>query len=247
MNWDSFAPRSWKIGTVKTLFRRAMDVCSTEASLQKEILFLKRVFIKINGYPSRVVNKILRNIQENRRKQTGTTVTPREGGEVEVPTQEDIFHHLCLPYKGKEGENIVNKFKSQINRVLPKNVKPRFIFKGKKLGSYFPIKDKVKAEHLSGLVYGFHENPDSRTASYIGETKVRFGTRINDHLHSDKNSNVFKHIRKDHLEVSNENFRIIESGFQNTVNRKLAEALYIKEHHPPLNEQVKSYKLHLFN
>ena len=42
-------------------------------------------------------------------------------------------------------------------------------------------------------------------------------------------------------------FRIIDKGFPNTVDRKLAEALYVKELDPVLNRQKKSYNLLLFN
>ena len=44
-----------------------------------------------------------------------------------------------------------------------------------------------------------------------------------------------------------DDFEIIDRGFPNTVKRKLAEALYIKELNPELNAQVKSAKLCLFN
>ena len=59
INWDAFASRSWKIGTLKGLFRRAYMICSTEVKKQNEIKFLKHVFTKVNGYPSRVVNNTL--------------------------------------------------------------------------------------------------------------------------------------------------------------------------------------------
>ena len=49
------------------------------------------------------------------------------------------------------------------------------------------------------------------------------------------------------MEISGADFEILEKGYPNTVKRKLAEALYIKELTPVLNEQVKSAKLCLFN
>ena len=41
MNWNSFAPRAWKIGTLKGLIRRAFVICSNEEFRNKEISFLK--------------------------------------------------------------------------------------------------------------------------------------------------------------------------------------------------------------
>ena len=93
-------------------------------------------------------------------------------------------------------------------------------------------------------MYAFHKNEETK---YVGETKVRYGTRQHEHGQSDKKSAIFKFKEQSGLEVSSEDFEILEKGYQNTVKRKLAEALYIKELCPPLNEQVKSAKLCLFN
>ena len=49
------------------------------------------------------------------------------------------------------------------------------------------------------------------------------------------------------MQVSKDDFKILDMGYFDTLNRKLAEALFIKELKPELNEQVKSYKLNLFN
>ena len=56
---------------------------------------------------------------------------------------------MCLPHFGEQGENILNEFKKGIKALLPKEVKPRIIFKGKKLGSFFKTKDNVKKEQRS--------------------------------------------------------------------------------------------------
>ena len=58
---------------------------------------------------------------------------------------------------------------------------------------------------------------------------------------------IFKYKQQKGLDISPEDFEILEKGYPNTVKRKLAEALYIKELKPPLNEQVKSAKLFLFD
>ena len=43
-----------------------------------------------------------------------------------------IQPHLLLPYQGKKGENILRGLKNCISTLLPKEVCPRFIYKGKK-------------------------------------------------------------------------------------------------------------------
>ena len=112
INWEAFATRSWKIGTLKGLFRRAFLICSTEQSRRREINFLKHVFTKINGYPSRVVNDTLHHVkaeidneaspseqQNNNQRETNTSAT-----------NNTVTPYICLPYKGKEGERVISKF-----------------------------------------------------------------------------------------------------------------------------------------
>ena len=43
MNWNSYSPRSWKIGTLRNLTRRAIMI-SSENNLQKELDHLRTVF-----------------------------------------------------------------------------------------------------------------------------------------------------------------------------------------------------------
>ena len=82
---------------------------------------------------------------------------------------------------------------------------------------------------------------------YVGETKVRFGTRQYEHGNTDKKSVIVKYKQQNRIEISGKDFEILEKGYPNTVKQKLAEALYIKELNPVLKEQVRSAKLCLFN
>ena len=63
----------------------------------------------------------------------------------------------------------------------------------------------------------------------------------------DNESSVFKHKVQNNLQVSEDDFEILDKGFSKTVDRKLAEALYVKELDPVLNRQKKSFNLLLFN
>ena len=75
IHWQSFAPKTWKIGTLRGLIRRAFVLCSTEDARKKEIAFLKKTFRGINGYPSRIVNTTIREV-EQKFEQERTTQTP---------------------------------------------------------------------------------------------------------------------------------------------------------------------------
>ena len=109
-----------------------------------------------------------------------------------------------------------------------------------KVRSYIRLKDKVPVEHQSDNVYQFKD-------LYVGKTGVRNGERRYEHIETDKNSAIFNYCRQNQLQATNDDFKILDSGYSNNLNRRLDEALYIKELKPALNEQKKSYKLCLFN
>lgn len=254
IHWKSFAPDTWKIGTLKGLFRRAYVVCSSTEGLKKEIDHLNFVFTKINKYPEEVVKKTLRQLQEKiRMENSGNTSDPNVNNIIDNKkgTECDNIHpYMVLPYKGYLGNQILYKFKKVLYSLLPMTVIPRITFRGKKLGSFFPIKDKIAKEHLSDLIYEYgcdvttFCDPIER---YIGETSVRIGNRSNEHANTDKQSAIYKHAKTHNHPVTLDNFDILAKGYKNKINRKIAEALYIKDKKPNLNEQVYSYKLQLFN
>ena len=252
LNWKSFAPNSWKVGTLKGLFRRAYIICSTKTALKNEIKHLKNVFTKINGYPSRVVNDTLQNVikkieRENTLEHVSNNILPGNQS-VNVNGEVEATPYFCVPYKGKEGETVINKFKGFVSNMLPTGVKSRFTYKGKKLGSFFPVKDQVKKEHQSNLVYGYSGNiSEMHDPDYIGETCVRFEARIHEHTVTDKQSSVFKHITGSDIEWVDDDFFVLGKGYNKTFDRRIAESLYIKQYKPMLNEQSDSYKLKLFN
>ena len=251
INWKSFSPKSWKIGTLKGLFRRAYVICSEKSGLDREIAHLKHVFTKVNGYPSKVVYNTLQEVTKTIEKENNVVnvIPGNENNNVENSecSGKEIFPHMCLPYKGPEGEEVINRLKGYLSKVLPKEIKPRFIYKGKKLGSFFKVKDSIKKEHLSDLVYGYFRHITPNLAHYVGETNVRYGSRTYEHSFTDKQSAIFKDSKANNYVISLNDFRVIETGFNSTIDRKLAEALYINELKPSLNEQVRSYKLKLFN
>ena len=59
MNWHSYSPRSWKIGTVKNLVQRAIMISSTEILLKMELDHLTKVFHENNQYPLNITKSII--------------------------------------------------------------------------------------------------------------------------------------------------------------------------------------------
>ena len=113
--------------------------------------------------------------------------------------------------------------------------------------SFFPTKDKVNDIHKSDLIYGYRI-PGTETESYhyVGESKVRHETRVYEHCNTDKNSAIYKHCRDHDYVATQSNFYILANGYHKVLDRKLCEALFVRDHKPLLNRQVNSYKLELF-
>ena len=133
-----------------------------------------------------------------------------------------------------------------MSNVLPTNVKPRFVYKGTRLGSFFSVKDKVDPKHQTNLVYNYTPQGEE-VVKYVGETNVRWGRRIYEHGHMDKNSSIYKYGQTQGIDINFEDFRIVERGYPKYLDRRIAEALHVKDFQPPLNGQKNSYKLKLFN
>ena len=64
LDWDSFSPNSWKVGTLKTLLLRAFVVCSNEQSLNRGTEHLRNVFHHTNGYPKAVIQNVISKVKE---------------------------------------------------------------------------------------------------------------------------------------------------------------------------------------
>ena len=63
LHWESFAPNTWKRGTLRTLVLRAHAICSTKELLDQEINHLHHVFVTFNGYPKWVVLQVLNKVE----------------------------------------------------------------------------------------------------------------------------------------------------------------------------------------
>ena len=219
--------------------------------MKREVSHLRNVFTEINKYPKSVFENSLKTIkskiQEGERVQE-TDANPSE----DLPQQQDnavtVHPFITLPYNGASGENLVGKLKKCLHKVLPANVIPRFTYKGKKLGSYFSIKDRVADKHNFNIVYAYYpSDTENKTCEYVGETSVRHETRMDEHIRKDKNSSIYKNSLSTGREVNYSDFNILAKGYDKKVDRRICEALFIKDLKPVLNEQVISFKLVLFN
>ena len=141
LNWESFALRAWKRGTLRTLVLRAHAICSTKKLLQQEINHLQHVFVTFDGYPKLFVLQVFNKFEID----LSTTSSTKN-------QQPDTHTHiLFLPYKEIQGEHTLKHIKRQINKVLPEDTSMQLVYTGAKLGTKFNVKNKTKKEHHRDL------------------------------------------------------------------------------------------------
>ena len=246
INWYSHSPRIWKINTLKGLIKRAIGICSTTEYLNEELMHLKNVFVEINQYPQKLVDKI---IQEEMEKQNNDAeINTEEQSVTEKHNDNSTNLSLNLPYGGIRGENLITKMKKDIGNKLGNNVKLRVTYTARKLGSKFQLKDPIKKEHLHNITYNVDCPNQECQSTYIGQTKSRCNKRIMDHNGRDKSSHVWKHSKeKSHTRIWMKDATVLGKGYKNDFNRKISESLFIRELKPDLNVQKDAYKLKLFN
>ena len=231
MNFFSFAPSTYKNGLVRTLTDRLYQINNTSKGFDHDIDKLKETLGK-NEYPCILINNQIHKYLNSKDKVN-----------VEIEETEKNVKYFKLPYIGSMSLYTQKKLNALIKRCCKvDNIK--LVFTTCKLSSFFSLKDMVPFELQSFVVYKFVCN--GCNAMYIGMTCSHLATRIKQHLATDKNSHIFKHLLnnkhcKDSCKDSN-CFSIIDRA--NTKHDLyVKEGIQIKEHKPSLNGQLQCYKL----
>ena len=138
INWESYAPRTWKIGKLHGLLQRAFMICSNKNEVEKEIKYLSNVFEKVNGYPNKVIQSTIAKVR-NKNATESLAEQPTETDSTTEEETEDVGPHISLPYGGDKGNTILKKFKHILERILPDTVEPGISVKGRKIGLFFHL------------------------------------------------------------------------------------------------------------
>ena len=144
-----------------------------------------------------------------------------------------------LPYIGQSSINFQRKLEKIVKRFCKTGISLRIVFTTIKLSSMFSTKDSVPNALRSSVVYKFC--CAGCNACYIGETSRHLVTRINEHLKTDKQSHVYKHVNSSSncKSLCDEScFTILDSA-NTKYELRLKEGLHIGWEQPSLNKQVK--------
>ena len=219
----------WKISTLKNLVKGSIIICSDQHLLQKELDYLRKVFVEINDYPSKTVENILKNELEEENINITNELQTNTNDNSETKLQ------LFLPFSGKQGIQLLSKIKKQLKKTIPLNVKTCITYEGTKFSTQFSVRDRTKFEHRRNIVH-FSRCPNvSCNETYVGETDRRITERIMDHNNRDKSSHLLKQTRESqHTHIWNDDFKTLNGNYKSSIKRKISEALYIGTLKPTL-------------
>ena len=230
-NFYSFTSYSYKIGLIRTLVDRAYKINNTLAKFNDDVKNLFDIFKK-NQYPesliSRVVHSYLDSVQSSNDSKSATDIS---------------ILYFKLPFL--KLSKFTQRKISMLAKKYCKNLNIRLAFSSFKIKNLLTVKDRVHRSLRSCVVYKF--SCAGCNSVYIGETTRHLSTRVREHLCTDKNSHIFKHLKNSPTckSLCNEScFKVLDSA-NNYHSLKIKEALHITWERPNLNKQVQHYNISL--
>ena len=230
LNFKSFTPSIYKKGLIKTLIDRTFQINNTWIGFHLDLKNLRTIILK-NEYPEKQfdlqVNKYLN--KKLSKEQSGNS----------IEKEEQKLRYFKLPYIGKFSDYTQKKINKLIKQFCKDNIKIKLVFDSFKISSMFSTKDKIPHSLKSFVVYKF---VCARcNACYVGETSRHLNTRIKEHLTTDKQSHIYKHLSEsEECRMANNanSFKIIDTA-RSKYTLKIKEGLHIQWLKPNLNVQVK--------
>ena len=213
---------------IKTLIDRVYKINSSWEGFVNDIDGTKLTLQK-NEYPEQLINK-------NVKRYISNTCQPKTN---EVKDNEN-YRYFKLPYIGSASGYTEKKLKQIISKFCKAETLVKVAFTPLKIASFFSTKDKILDNLRSFVVYKF--TCTGCNASYVGHTTRHIITRIREHLKSDKQSHVLKHLNTStdcKNKCSDKSFKILDSA-NTKFSLKIKEAIWIKYEKPNLNKQKKN-------
>ncbi|CAF3882614.1 unnamed protein product [Adineta steineri] len=165
LHWQSCQAKKYKIGLIRTLTHRALNICSSKQLLDQQCELILKT-LTINGYPINLVKrKINYTIDQHHRTNEKTNINKK------------VF--IPLTYYGNETIIMSNKIKSMIESLFPTT---QIIFgykKGLTLAKLFTKNFKGKDPMETNVIYKLSCNKCEQV--YIGQTKLNVTDRMKQH------------------------------------------------------------------
>ncbi|CAF3057869.1 unnamed protein product [Rotaria sp. Silwood2] len=155
LNWNSFVPHSYKVSAINSMIYRAIRICSSYSSMDKEFQFVKDLAL-VNDYPLRFIecqikktlNRYLEKsnmLNNSNNSQTKSVDNSSKGPQILID----------LPYIGKQTNNLSKQIigLAKVTRpglhIQPISRPPRSVT------SFFPGNDKTPKDYQSNVAKPF--------------------------------------------------------------------------------------------
>ena len=163
-----------------------------------------------------VFDQIHQKIIEHRQVSTEISKNVENNSPESTNNNINKVHIISLPYKGEKGKKLMKSLNNTLINVLLDGHTTKIVYSGKKLGSYFNVKDQTNMQHQNDLIYYTEYSENDSMENYVGETERRLHERVDEHACKDNKSHVLKHTyQSGHKTVSINDFKFLKRGFKN--------------------------------
>ena len=183
-NFFSFTAFSYKLGLIRTLLDRTYKISNTLSGFNEEVRRLSHIFQK-NQFPEGMINKAVKTYLDS--------VSNSENFAADSTTSSNdiCILYFKLPYLVLSSF-VQSKERSLVKRYC-KDLKIKLAFSTFKIKNLMKVKDSVPRSLHSNVIYTF--TCAECNSAYVGETSRHLSTRVREHLVTDKNSHIFKHLK----------------------------------------------------
>ena len=184
MNFKSFAPFEYKNRLINTLLDRIYKINSSWNGFDLDVKSLKSSLAR-NLYPTRLIDRCIRIFLNK----------IFVSGERDDINKKDLqTRYVILPYIGDYSKVAKNKIKKLIKAFCKDNISINLVFTTCKVKNYCSTKDRIPSCFKSNVVY--HFNCTRCNSCYVGRTHIHYNERRKQHLGTDRNSSILKHLNK---------------------------------------------------
>jgi hypothetical protein len=158
LNWSSLIVVIYKIAMIVSMFHRAWCICQYDEKLfSVEVANIFQI-LKLNGYPSRVIHKGLKQFNKKYKVNLNTSsdnerISSKVDDNLVIPDDNTRFVCLKLPYYNDGMVDFRRRMIDLVKEYYP-SVMLRVVFQSPtKIRQFFPIKDKIPKPLRHRVVY----------------------------------------------------------------------------------------------
>ena len=225
LHWDSYHHLSGKYSVINTLRHRAITICSIKQLLTEEKDNLYNA-LRTCKYPFWAWNRVNISKNQKRNNQGNSKNSNSNSNNTKKP-------YIVVPYMKGLGEtckNIHRRHGVEVSFRGGSTIRDLLVHP----------KDRDTMQKKSGVIYRYKCGRVDCDEEYIGELGRTFGERFREHMRAP--SPIIDHYNTADHKVSLDNFSIVGRE-ENSIARKIKEAIFIRVNDPFLNRNIDKFEL----